>query len=163
MSASKPISHDHSHHHSHSSAHGCDGDKIASRALTPARQRILDVLVEARQPLGAYDIINQMAQKTGKSPAPISVYRALDYLVEQGWVHRLTSRNAFLACGHGHHNEERVAFLICDVCGIVTEVMSADLLTSLADVAKHKNFDMRHSVIELTGVCASCQNKDMTG
>jgi Fur family zinc uptake transcriptional regulator len=110
----------------------------------------------AHRPLGAYDIINHLAQLTGRSPAPISVYRALDHLVEQGMVHRLASRNAYLACGHGHDGAERVAFLICDACGVVSEVSSGDLARSLGALARGHDFETRQSVIELAGRCGAC-------
>lgn len=156
MNSSKPSpprpagAHDHSHDHSH--AH----DTGYGMMLTPARQRIFDVLVQAQKPLGAYDIINHMAKVTGKGPAPISVYRALDYLVDMGCVHRLASRNAYLACGHGHTGEEPVAFLICDACGGVSEVMSDALGQSLGALARGQSFTQRQSVIELAGLCAPC-------
>jgi Fur family transcriptional regulator, zinc uptake regulator len=128
--------------------------------LTPARQRVLDVLLAAHKPMGAYEMIDQLAKITGKSPAPISIYRALDHLVELGLVHRLASRNAYLACGHGHSGREPVAFLICDRCGGVTEVMSDALGHSLDGLAALKTFRTRHSVIELAGICAPCQSTD---
>ncbi len=70
--------------------------------LTPGRRRVLEILAEEGRPLGAYDLIEKIATTTGKHPAPISIYRALDFLLENGLVHRLASRNAFLACAHGH-------------------------------------------------------------
>ncbi len=124
--------------------------------LTPARQIIFDALASAKKPLGAYDLIDQVAQGTGKRPAPISIYRALDYLVEVGMVHRLASRNAYLACWHGHGAREPVAFLICDSCGSVTEATSGDLGTSLEALARRDGFQTRQQVIELAGICAVC-------
>src|SRR5436309_16107999 len=103
--------------------------------LTPGRRRALDVLEAAGKPLGAYDMM-ELLGKDGRRPAPISVYRALDFLVEHGYVHRLASRNAFLACSHRHHHHDPVAFLICDHCGRVHEATSAKLATSPGELAE---------------------------
>jgi Fur family zinc uptake transcriptional regulator len=124
--------------------------------LTPGRRRILDVLAQAGRPLGAYEMIDRLAAATGKRPAPISIYRALDFLVDNGFVHRLASRNAFLACGHGHAASEPVVFLICDTCGEVKEVTSSDIRASLDGVASEAGFRARSRVIELAGECARC-------
>ncbi len=139
----------HGHAHSHSHAHPVE--------LTPGRKRILDVLEAAHQPLGAYEMIDLIATRTGKRPAPISIYRALDFLVENGLVHRLASRNAFLACGHSHKASEAVAFLICDTCGTVAETTSAPMRNSLDAVAEEVGFSPRSRVIEVTGTCATCR------
>ena len=125
--------------------------------LTPGRRRILDVLAATRQPLGAYEMIDLIAQRSGKRPAPISIYRALDFLVEHGLAHRLASRNAYLACHHGHAAEDPVAFLICDSCGGVSEATSKPMQRSLDAVAEQAGFSPRSRVIEVTGVCAACK------
>ncbi len=125
--------------------------------LTPARRRVLDELCAAGSPLGAYDMIDRLAAGTGKRPAPISVYRALDFLVEKGLVHRLASRNAFMACEHGHGAHEPAIFLICDACGAVTEATSSAAAESLRGVAQSAGFMPRAQVIELAGLCARCK------
>ena len=152
-----------SHHHDHDHGHGaCDheGHQHPAIPLTPARQRVLDVLCEAKAPLGAYDMIDRLAQTTGKRLAPVSVYRALEFLVEHGFVHRLSSRNAYLACWHGHRAREPVAFLICDGCGIVAEATSPAMIADLAALAEGAGFATRTQVIELTGTCAKCRVVD---
>jgi len=85
----------------------CRRDKIS---LTPGRRRILEILASEGRPLGAYEMIDRVAEATGKRPAPISIYRALDFLLENGLIHRLASRNAFLACGHGTPRRSRSCF-----------------------------------------------------
>jgi Fur family zinc uptake transcriptional regulator len=123
--------------------------------LTPGRRRALDVLEAAGKPLGAYDMM-ELLGKDGRRPAPISVYRALDFLVEHGYVHRLASRNAFLACSHRHHHHDPVAFLICDNCGRVDEATSPALSVSLDEVAEKSGFSPRAEVIEIAGRCSQC-------
>ena len=146
---------DHKHGHDHGTC-GHDGHHHPSIPLTPARQRILDALCAAGAPLGAYEMIDRLAATTGKRLAPVSVYRALEFLVDNGFVHRLSSRNAYLACWHGHEAREPVAFLICDACGSVTEATSRPMIESLEGLAGQSGFATRSQVIELTGLCASC-------
>ncbi|VTZ28509.1 Fur family transcriptional regulator [Methylocella tundrae] len=125
-------------------------------ALTPSRRRILEILARERRPLGAYDLIDRVADLTGKRPAPISIYRALDFLLENSLVHRLASRNAYLACGHGHARETPIAFLICDVCGEVVEANSGALRGSIAELTSEAHFFPRAQVMEVTGLCRAC-------
>jgi Fur family zinc uptake transcriptional regulator len=131
------------------------GDSESAK-LTPGRRRALDVLEAAGKPLGAYDMM-ELLGRDGRRPAPISVYRALDFLVEHGYVHRLASRNAFLACAHRHKAHDPVAFLICDNCGRVDEATSAKLAVSLGEVAEKSGFTPRAEVIEIAGRCSQCQ------
>jgi Fur family zinc uptake transcriptional regulator len=147
----------HRHGHSHDHAHGHEHGSELHSALTPGRRRILTILEEAGQPLGAYEMIDRLASANGKRPAPISIYRALDFLVDQGLVHRLASRNAFMACGQAHQAHEMVAFLICDVCGLVSEVASQPMRKSLTALAQKIGFCARDQIIEVTGRCAACQ------
>ena len=101
-------------------------------------------------------MIDILAERSGKRPAPISVYRALDFLVDNGLVHRLASRNAFLACAHGHGEREAVVFLICDQCGSVEEAVSNAVNSGLAGVAAQTGFAVRSRVIEIAGQCRAC-------
>lgn len=140
----------------HAADHADCAHAHAHLRLTPSRQRVLDLLCTAGRPVGAYDMIDLVAQDTGKRPAPVSIYRALDFLLEQGLVHRLASRNAYMACAHRHAREAPVAFLICDGCGCVTEATSSDVESSLAALAAGSGFHAQAQVIELTGQCRSC-------
>jgi Fur family zinc uptake transcriptional regulator len=142
------------HSHDHCEGHGRHLDNLR---LTPGRQVILDMLCEAGRPLGAYEMIDRLADASGRRPAPISVYRALDYLLENGLVHRLATRNAYLACGHRHERSDPVVFLICDACGRAEEATSAGLGDSLSAVASGAGFGARTAMIELAGVCADCR------
>lgn len=130
--------------------------------LTPGRRRVLEILAEEGRPLGAYDLIEKIATTTGKHPAPISIYRALDFLLENGLVHRLASRNAFLACAHGHRHEEPVVFLICETCGSVTEATSKALHREIAALGAKSGFTPHSQVLELTGLCGACKEKGGT-
>src|ERR1700721_1601366 len=125
--------------------------------FTPIRRQVLEALLSSHRPLGAYEVIEELA-KSMPRPAPITVYRALDFLMENGLVHRIESRNAFLACAHDHDAAAMVAFLICERCGLVGEVPAAPVAQSLNASARSTGFTPRMSIVEITGVCAHCQN-----
>jgi Fur family zinc uptake transcriptional regulator len=168
----EPAAQDHAEHHHEPAAHGdepaargcgesaltaalalCRNERIA---LTPGRRRILEILAREGRPLGAYDLIDRVAAETGKRPAPISIYRALDFLLENNLIHRLASRNAYLACGHGHARQAAIAFLICEACGEVVEADSGALRGSLAALTAEAHFSPRAQVMEVTGLCRAC-------
>ena len=146
--------------HDHDQSHGHGHGGAGAGRLTPGRKAVLDILERARRPVGAYEMIDMLAGPAGRRPAPTQVYRALDFLVEQGLVHRLASRNAFLACGHSHGASEPVAFLICDGCGHVDEATSPALAADVAAVAGKRGFAPRAQIIEIAGRCAACVTRD---
>ena len=142
------------HDHSHCEGHG---ENTRGLRLTAGRRAILDLLCAEAKPLGAYDMIDKLAAQGGKRLAPISVYRALDFLLDNGLVHRLSSRNAYLACGHRHAANEPLVFLICDSCGAVSERGSESLGHDLDVLANESSFIRRNQVVEVTGLCAGCR------
>lgn len=145
--------HDHAAAHAHCEGHG---DQVAGLNLTPGRRSVLDMLCAAGKPLGAYEMIDRLVDEDGRRPAPISVYRALDYLVENGLVHRLATRNAFLACAHRHKGSDPTVFLICETCGRVEETASDSVGRGLGALASSFNFQPHAQVIEVSGVCGAC-------
>jgi Fur family zinc uptake transcriptional regulator len=146
--------------------HGrCASDAIAhaealcaerAQRLTPIRRRVLETLLARHKPLGAYEIIERLGGK-GKSPAPITVYRALDFLRDHGLVHRIESRNAFIACVNNHADGDPVVFLLCERCGAVGEQASAAIAETLKSAARAAGFRPKAPVIEITGTCANCR------
>jgi Fur family zinc uptake transcriptional regulator len=130
--------------------------ELRSRKFTPIRRQVLEALLSSHRPLGAYEVIEALA-KSMPRPAPITVYRALDFLMGNGLVHRIESRNAFLACAHDHDSTAMVAFLICERCGSVGEIPAAPIAQSLGAAARITGFAPRMSVVEITGTCAHCQ------
>ena len=127
-----------------------------AQKFTPIRRQVLQALLSSHRPLGAYEVIDELA-KSMPRPAPITVYRALDFLMENGLVHRIESRNAYLACAHDHDAAAMVAFLICDACGSVGEIPAAPVAQSLNAAARAIGFAPKFSVVEITGTCAHCQ------
>ena len=124
--------------------------------LTPMRRRVLEVLAASHKPLGAYEIIDRAA-KSGSRHAPVTVYRALDFLIENGLAHRIESKNAFIGCVHRHADEDLVVFLICERCGEVGEAPSRAVAESLKEATRAAGFSPKAPVIEITGICANCR------
>ncbi|MCA0406705.1 MAG: transcriptional repressor [Proteobacteria bacterium] len=125
--------------------------------LTPQRRAVLKALLAARRPLGAYDLIEALREGGARAPAPIVIYRALDFLKDLGLIHRLETLNAFIACPHRHGTHERVSFLICEKCRHVDEVVSPTLNTALDSLAGEHDFRPQRQVVELAGLCRDCQ------
>ena len=115
--------------------------------LTPIRRAVLESLCATHRPLGAYDIVEALRGENRRGLAPITIYRALDFLIEQGLVHRLASRNAFVACPHGHAPRDFVAFLICEACGGVDELSSRGLSDSLSRLLIQERFEPQVQVV----------------
>jgi len=143
----------------------CSSDALAQaeeicaargQRLTPIRRQVLEALLGSHKPLGAYEIIGVLATKDGR-PAPITIYRALDFLRENELVHRIESRNAFVACIHNHATGAPVVFLICEKCGTVGEALSAAAAETLRAAAKSAGFTPKTPVIEIAGICAHCR------
>ena len=124
--------------------------------LTPLRRRVLGELAESHTPIGAYEIVERLA-KSGEPAPPMSVYRALEFLVAERLTHRIESKNAYLACNHGHDGSEAVMFLLCERCGIVAEVASRAVGRDLGEAARTVGFDVRTPVLEIAGLCEACR------
>lgn len=123
--------------------------------LTPIRRKVLEALYATHKPLGAYDLAEILGPK-GRRLAPITVYRALDFLMEQNLAHRLASQNAYIATPTIHEAKEAVAFLICENCGGVDELTSPELTGALQDLLQKESFQPNGKVLEITGHCAHC-------
>jgi Fur family zinc uptake transcriptional regulator len=160
---SHPIFHAPGHDHTRCEADVLADAEVACAArgarLTPLRRRTLSALVSEHRPLGAYEIMERMASD-GPRPAPITVYRALDFLLEHGLVHRIASRNAFIACAHKHTSSDSAVFLICERCGTVGESSSAAVTQALQDAATAAGFVSHRPVIEVVGICVHCRARD---
>jgi Fur family zinc uptake transcriptional regulator len=107
--------------------------------------------------LSAYEILDQLRSSL-KNPAPPTVYRALDFLLEQGLAHRLESLHAFIGCTHPEHPHAS-QFLICSDCGSVDEMHSEAFAQSLRTTEQSTGFQTRRPVVELLGTCAQCAHR----
>jgi Fur family zinc uptake transcriptional regulator len=125
--------------------------------LTEQRKTVLQLLCESDKPLSAYELLDRMKGLV-KNPTPPTVYRALDFLLEQGLVHKLESLHAYISCTHPDHPHAS-QFLICDDCGEVAEVEDQRLSKSLQAAEQATGFRTKRPVIELLGTCADCVAK----
>ncbi|KFN44891.1 transcriptional repressor [Arenimonas oryziterrae] len=122
--------------------------------LTPLRAQVLGLVAAAGKPIKAYDLLDRMKSETG-SVAPPTVYRALDFLLEQGFIHRLASINAFVSCHHPQV-QHSVPFLICDNCQNAIELEDKRITGLLDTQARELGFIPRAQTLEVHGICAAC-------
>ena len=152
----------HGHHHHHSPAEA-DGllahveEVCRERGLqfTPLRRRVFEALARSEAPLGAYDLVEQLGRE--RRISPISVYRALEFLMEAGFIHRIAVRNTYLPCHHEHGSNETTVFLVCTVCGNVDELASSEVARDLAGTAAQVGFRPVSRTVELEGECQTCR------
>ncbi len=121
--------------------------------LTPTRRRVLEILLEEHRAMGAYDILAILSSEGIGSQPPV-VYRALDFLVTNGFAHKIEKLNAYLACTHPGEDHSPV-FLICRACGMVAE--SSMAMTDLRHSAEAKGFLIETTVLEIEGLCPACR------
>lgn len=146
--------------------------------FTALRQQIYQLVLEANKPIGAYDLITQLQQmrlfesdtqehlskelsskkQAPKNVAPPTVYRSLEFLLSEGLIHQLTSINAYVPCCHprAHHT---AAFLICEQCQRVQECSSLPVQEMMGFAEQDIGFAVARSVIELSGLCQTCQSR----
>jgi Fur family zinc uptake transcriptional regulator len=150
---------DHDHQRCASTAIAHAESRCAARAqrLTPIRRQVLEALLTSHKPLGAYEIIERLAGDS--RPAPITVYRALDFLRDNGLVHRIASRNAFVACVHNHAGDDLVVFLICERCGAVGEAPGGGVAEALKASSRTAGFSPKSPLIEIAGICSHCREQ----
>ena len=125
--------------------------------LTPLRREVLELVLSAQKPIGAYDLLAQLGRE-GRPAAPPTVYRSLDFLIEHGFIHRLASINAYLSCCHPAHRHQSV-FLICTACQRTDELPVASLAQPLQVLTAQQQFQVVQSLIEISGLCKNCQTQ----
>ncbi len=116
--------------------------------------RVFDTLLQDHNATSAYDLVERIA-RCGKRLQPVQVYRALDGLIEIGIVHRVQSRNAYVACDSlgDCHNPQ---FLLCSSCNRVAELASNTVASVISKTAKQANFVLQQGLVELIGLCPDC-------
>ena len=122
--------------------------------LTRMRRRVLELLWDSHKAVKAYDLLDRLSESE-KSVRPPTVYRALDFLMAHGLVHRVDSLNAFVGCS-GSDEQHNAQFLICQECGEVSELNGAVIGQAVAQQAARAGFKVRRQMIELHGECPTC-------
>lgn len=125
--------------------------------LTPLRKRVLELVWQSHKPLGAYDILDMLSREDGRRAAPPTVYRGLDFLLENGLIHRLASLNAYIGCSHPEVPHEGY-FMICKHCNNAYELAQHSTIdTAIAAEAEQMGFAVETQMVEILGTCAACR------
>ncbi|MGO1461505.1 MAG: Fur family transcriptional regulator [Marinobacter sp.] len=128
--------------------------KQKNARLTPTRERVLELVWQSHKPLGAYDVLAELTSE-GHNAAPPTVYRALDFLQQNGLVHRIASLNAFTGCAHAREHHTGM-FLICRACGNVLELTDTSVSTAIHHAAGAEAFQTEGITLEVAGLCPGC-------
>ncbi|MGH1431106.1 MAG: Fur family transcriptional regulator [Neptuniibacter sp.] len=149
------------HNHSHCIEHAMEDARAMCKArglrFTPIRELVLKTIWQSHKPLGAYELLPTLAA-SGFNSAPPTVYRALEFLQEQGLVHRIALLNSFIGCPHPEKNHQG-CFLICRECNNAVEIETQQIEGALENQAKKYNFIPEQQSIEVLGLCPNCQKE----
>ena len=154
-SCSQQLNHDHEHCRAKAIQ---TADKLCIERgvqLTPIRLKVLELIWESHRAVKAYDLLDQM-KPLQQSAKPATVYRALEFLLEQGLIHRVESLNAFIGCDHSESRHE-LLLLICDRCHQVEERPAAIVMDAIAQEINNAGFISHRKAIEIQGLCRYCQ------
>ncbi len=122
--------------------------------LTPIRHQVLELIWESHKAVKAYELLDRIKPLL-QAAKPATIYRALDFLIEQGLIHRVESLNAFVGCSCSGHQHEQL-LLICKHCHEVEERSAEEVMTALAQEIKQADFIVHSKAIEVHGICAKC-------
>lgn len=122
--------------------------------LTPLRRQVLELIWESHRAVKAYDLLERIKPKTGAAK-PATVYRALDFLLEQGLIHKLESLNAFIGCSFSDRRHQQL-LLTCSNCHEVEERPAAGVMEAIARELEQAGFVMQYKSIEIHGRCDRC-------
>ena len=128
----------------------------SGQRLTPVRRRTLQILLDSPRALGAYDVLERLVAQGFANQPPVA-YRALEFLEEQGLIHRIRRLNAFTACMH-IGQAHAPAFLICRACHAVAEAPATEVVAALESAAARLHFTIERSTIEALGLCPACHD-----
>ena len=128
--------------------------------LTPVRKKVFEFLLDEPKGLGAYKILD-LLRLSGFNSQPPAAYRALDFLVENGFAHKVESQNLFVACTKpgSHHSP---VFMICKKCERVSETQSTSLDANISASLRFSGFEIEHAVIEAEGICSVCAGSGLS-
>jgi Fur family zinc uptake transcriptional regulator len=125
--------------------------------LTPQRQRVLELVWQEHKPVGAYELLERL-REDGVKAAPPTVYRALEFLLAHGLIHRIESLNAYTGCtapGTPHHGQ----FLVCSQCQRVAELDEPAINDQLDESARRLGFEIERQTVEICGLCQRCRSR----
>jgi Fur family zinc uptake transcriptional regulator len=149
----------HDHGHCVVNAITAAEDRCSAEGLkfTPVRRKALEILLQEHRALGAYDMLDRLREAGFGSQPPVA-YRALDFLVTNGFAHKIERLNAFIACAHPGTSHSP-AFMICRLCNAVAEAHATPQRDALGQAARDAGFRIERTAIEAEGICPSCAEK----
>lgn len=136
-------------------AHADEVCRRQGMTFTPIRREVFGLLCRHGRPAGAYELLDEL-RAARPNAAPVTVYRALDFLVGAGLAHRVNTLNAFMAC-RGSEESHRGLMLICSSCSRVIELEDRRVESSIARSAADLAFETGDELVEVVGLCADCQ------
>jgi Fur family zinc uptake transcriptional regulator len=122
--------------------------------LTPIRRKVLELIWESHKAVKAYDLLDHI-KPLNYSAKPATVYRALDFLMSQGLIHKVESLNAYVGCNCSDRQHEQL-LLICDQCHEIEERAAFEVMHALSSEIKKAGFAISYKSIEIHGTCAGC-------
>ena len=125
---------------------------------TSQRLVVLRLIIEHGNAISAYDLLDKLKESEPNAKPP-TIYRALDFLLEQGFIHKIESTNTYIFCHHFDYPNHTSALFICDKCQQVTEHHVEGIATLLKSIADESAFSLTHSVVESHGLCAKCHEE----
>ncbi|MEM8843621.1 MAG: transcriptional repressor [Pseudomonadota bacterium] len=126
------------------------------KRLTPTRKRVLELIWQSHKPIKAYDLLAQLS--TGDHlEKPPTVYRALDFLLDNNLIHKIESTNSYIGCEY-EHTENDSKFFICDICNEVKELDEPKLNKTLEEASSKQGFKPNQTKVEIHGTCAKCSD-----
>ena len=133
----------------------CKSNKLG---LTEIRKQVFEIIVKNNKPIKAYEILDKISYLNNKHSHPPTVYRAIDFLIENGFVHKLNSINSFVGCFHPNAHKE-CYFLICKECNLYQECCDDSLKDRISKTAVQNNFIISNTTLEIEGHCLDCSQK----
>lgn len=122
--------------------------------FTPVRRKVLEILLQKNTAIGAYEILDLLREAGFKNQPPVA-YRALDFLVQNGFAHKIEQLNSFIGCTHPG-KDHSPAFMICRKCDTVSEEEALTRDFSVSQIGLKTGFTVEKAVIEAKGLCHSC-------
>jgi Fur family transcriptional regulator, zinc uptake regulator len=123
--------------------------------LTPVRRQVLQLILQSDQPTGAYALLAEL-QRGRRKLGPPTVYRALEFLLAHGLIHKIETSSAFIACCDVEHPHES-QFMICEDCGATEEIRDEGIVQSLRELGEGRGFAIERQIIEARGLCSACR------
>lgn len=124
--------------------------------LTDQRRTVLDLMLSAESAMSAYELLDLLKISEPKAKPP-TIYRVLDFLLAQGFIHKVESLNSFIMCPHFGEPEHISILLICNNCKKIFEKHSCEIESQLKKLTAQDKFEITHSVLEIHGICDHCQ------